>query len=297
MPSANAAIEEWVGRSQSLTEVIHGVQVRQLAATLNDPARCRDPASAPLPAGWHWAYFNPLEMQSQLGDDGHPRRGDFLPPVELPRRMWAGSRLHWTREFTVGATVTRDSRIDKVERKSGRMGEMVFVTVAHQYRDAQGALLDEEHDIVYRDWPSQSEKDALTDLGARALAGEHVFERAGARQQTVHADSVVLFRYSAATFNGHRIHYDRDYCRSVEGYPGLVVHGPLIATLLLGFIESALAPGRSIGSFVFRAKRPTFDLCPFHLHAAADAGGEGGFDVWSTNNVGEVGLDAQVVLA
>lgn len=296
MQDEKDAIEAWVGRSQSLTEVIHSVQVRQLAATLDDAQRLARPDSAPLPAAWHWAYFNPLEVQSRLGDDGHPRRGDFLPPVELPRRMWAGSRLNWTRAISVGSTVTRRTRIDKVERKSGRSGDMVFVTLAHQYQDADGLLLDEEHDIVYRDWPTAAEKSALADLGARARAGEHVFERTGARQQAVRADAVMLFRYSAATFNGHRIHYDADYCRGVEGYPGLVVHGPLIATLLLGFVENTLAPGNFVRSFRFRAKRPTFDIGSLHLHAQGGAPGKA-FDVWSTNNVGEVGLDAQVELA
>jgi 3-methylfumaryl-CoA hydratase len=296
MPAANAAIEDWIGRSQSLTEVIHSVQVRQLAATLNDAGRLARPVAAHLPAAWHWAYFNPLELQARLGDDGHPQRGDFLPPVSLPRRMWAGSRLNWTRAFVVDSTVTRDTRIASVARKSGRSGDMVFVTLAHQYRDADGLLLDEEHDIVYRDWPTDAEKAGLAELGARAQAGEHRFERTGTQQQPVEADAVMLFRYSAATFNGHRIHYDGDYCRSVEGYPGLVVHGPLIATMLLGFVENTLAPGRFIRSFNFRAKRPTFDLCGFHLHAAPGADAQA-MDVWSTNNVGEVGLDAQVVLA
>jgi 3-methylfumaryl-CoA hydratase len=299
MDTARPELKQWVGRSQSLTEVIDAVPVRQLAAALNDVPRLQDPAAALLPAGWHWAYFNPIEVQSRLGDDGHPRRGDFLPPVDLPRRMWAGSRLNWTRAFTVGSTVTRATRIASVERKSGHSGAMVFVTLAHRYDDQDGPLLEEEHDIVYRDWPGAEEKIALATLGARARASEHAFERAGPRQQTVRADSVMLFRYSAATFNGHRIHYDIDYCRNVEGYPGLVVHGPLIATLLLGFVENTLARGRFIRSFAFRAKRPTFDLGPFHLHAAADADADAGgrLDVWSTNNVGEIGLDAQVRFA
>lgn len=296
MPTTDANIEQWIGRSQTLTELIHEVQVRQLAATLNDASRLAAPHGAPLPAGWHWAYFNPLEIQSRLGDDGHPQRGDFLPPVRLPRRMWAGSRLEWCRAFRVGSSVTRQSHINKVERKLGRSGDMVFVTLAHRYHDADGLLLEEEHDIVYRDWPTPAEKAALAELGRRARGGEHDFERVGSQQATVNADSVMLFRYSAATFNGHRIHYDIDYCRTVEGYPGLVVHGPLIATLLLDFVENTIARGRFIRSFEFRAKRPTFDLAPLHLHASPGADSQI-MDVWSTNNVGEVALDARVVLA
>ncbi len=295
MNTPTPELEQWVGRSQSLTEVIHPHPVRQLAAALNDAKRLQEPAVAPLPAGWHWAYFNPHELQLQLGEDGHPRRGDFLPPVSLPRRMWAGSRLHWTRAFTVGETVTRDSRIASVERKSGRSGEMVFVTLAHRYRDQQGVLLEEEHDIVYREGPSTEEKAALAELGARARAGTHAFERAGVHQQRVVANSVLLFRYSAATFNGHRIHYDVDYCRDIEGYPGLVVHGPLIATLLLGYIENTLTPGRRIRAFTFRAKKPTFAIGAFHLHAGPVIDGSA-MEVWSTNNVGEIGLDARVGL-
>jgi 3-methylfumaryl-CoA hydratase len=296
-------LSAWVGRRQTVHDTISPVQVRQMAATLNDSARLADPACGPLPAGWHWLYFNPLEVQAKLGDDGHPARGDFLPPVQLPRRMWAGSRLQWARAFTLGSAVTKTSEILKVTQKSGRSGAMVFVTVAHDYADAQGALLREEHDIVYRDWPSEDEKSALAALGARAGAGEHAFERSSAKPVAVKADAVTLFRYSAATFNGHRIHYDADYCRTVEGYPGLVVHGPLIATLLLGHVENTVAPGASIRAFEFRALRPTFDLTGFHLHAQALEQGlekqqtASGFSVWSTNNVGEVGVDGFVTLA
>jgi 3-methylfumaryl-CoA hydratase len=291
--NALADLGAWVGRCQTVTDTISPVPVRQMAATLNDSARLAQPNAAALPAGWHWLYFNPLEMQSRLGDDGHPARGDFLPPVALPRRMWAGSRLQWSRAFAVGSVVTKTSEILKVTQKSGRSGEMVFVTVAHNYVDGLGPLLREEHDIVYRGWPSADEKTALAALGARARAGGHVFERTSANPKAVSADAVTLFRYSAASFNGHRIHYDVDYCREVEGYPGLVVHGPLIATLLLGHIETKVAPGQFIRAFEFRAVRPTFDLASFHLHAEGD--GEN-FAVWSTNNIGEVGIDGRVTL-
>ena len=291
--TAPADFSAWVGRRQTVTDTISPVQVRQMAATINDSARLAQPDGATLPAGWHWLYFNPLEVQSRLGDDGHPARGDFMPPVALPRRMWAGSRLQWSRAFLVGNMVTKASEILKVTQKSGRSGEMVFVTVAHDYADDAGPLLREEHDIVYRGWPSVDEKAALAALGARARAGDHAFERTSASLEAVSADAVMLFRYSAATFNGHRIHYDVDYCREVEGYPGLVVHGPLIATLLLGHIESKVAPGRFIRAFEFRAVRPTFDLTGFHLHAEGDSES---LAVWSTNNVGEVGIDGRVTL-
>jgi 3-methylfumaryl-CoA hydratase len=296
MEDTGAALQTWVGRTQESQDTISEIPVRQMAAAMDDAERMRSPGAGPLPAGWHWLFFNPLELQSRLGEDGHPERGGFLPPVALPRRMWAGSRLRWTRAFSVGATVARSSRILKVAHKSGRSGEMVFVTVGHRYADAQGPLLDEEHDIVYRQAATASERAALAAQGHGAPADAGAFERAGRHRREVRAGPVLLFRYSAATFNGHRIHYDADYCREVEGYPGLVVHGPLIATLLLRFVEQDLAPGRFVRSFEFRAQQPTFDLAPFHLHASETPAG-GGYALWSTNHRGQVGLSGQLTLA
>ena len=268
-----------------------------MAATLNDAARMQQPDCAPLPAGWHWLYFNPLEIQLRLGPDGHPARGDFLPPVALERRMWAGSRLTWQRRFEVGMSIQKDSEILKISHKTGRSGDMVFVTLAHRYSDARGIILEEEHDIVYRDTPSADETAALQALGEKIRAGQHSFERQGRHVQAVQPDPVMLYRYSAATFNGQRIHYDVDYCRTVEGYPGLVVHGPLIATLLLNFAENHVTPGRFIRTFEFKALRPTFDLSGFHLHATPSDGADGGLNIWSTDNTGQVGLDGRITLA
>jgi len=296
----NAPVQDftpWVGKRQTVSDIISPVQVRQMAATLNDAARMQQPDCAPLPAGWHWLYFNPLEIQSRLGPDGHPARGDFLPPVALERRMWAGSRLAWQRPFEVGMTVEKASEILKVSHKTGRSGDMVFVTLAHRYSDARGLILEEEHDIVYRDKPSADETAALLALGEQIRAGQHSFERRGQHVEAVQPDPVMLYRYSAATFNGHRIHYDVDYARTVEGYPGLVVHGPLIATLLLNFVQTRVAQGRSIRAFEFKALRPTFDLSSFHLHASpADGPGEV-LNIWSSNNTGQVGLDGRITLA
>ena len=296
----NAPVQDftpWVGKRQTGKDMISPVQVRQMAATLNDATRMQQPDCAPLPAGWHWLYFNPLEIQSRLGPDGHPARGDFLPPVALERRMWAGSRLAWQRPFEVGMTVEKASEILKISHKTGRSGDMVFVTVAHRYSDAQGVILEEEQNIVYRDKPSADETAALLALGEQIRAGQHNFERQGRHVEAVQPDPVMLYRYSAATFNGHRIHYDVDYCRTVEGYPGLVVHGPLIATLLLNFAENQVAPGHFIRAFEFKALRPTFDLSNFHLHATPADGPDEGLNIWSTNNTGQVGLDGRITLA
>jgi 3-methylfumaryl-CoA hydratase len=211
--------------------------------------------------------------------------------------MWAGSRLTWQRRFEVGMSIQKDSEILKISHKTGRSGDMVFVTLAHRYSDTRGIILEEEHDIVYRDTPSADETAALQALGEKIRAGQHSFERQGRHVQAVQPDPVMLYRYSAATFNGHRIHYDVDYCRTVEGYPGLVVHGPLIATLLLNFAENHVTPGRFIRTFEFKALRPTFDLSGFHLHATPSDGADGGLNIWSTNNTGQVGLDGCITLA
>jgi 3-methylfumaryl-CoA hydratase len=287
-------LTKWVGKVQTVSEVISSVQVRQMAATFNDAARLVAPGGADLPLGWHWLYFNPIEIQSRLSTDGHPLRGDFLPPVKLERRMWAGSRLRWLGPMEIGMQIERQSTILKVDRKIGRIGEMIFVTVAHQYSHGEDILLEEEHDIVYRDQPAAGEIAALQATAEQIRTGHHAFERRGEHMHALHADSVMLYRYSAATFNAHRIHYDVDYCRNVEGYPGLVVHGPLIATLLLDMAKY-FAPGQAVAAFDFRALRPTFDLSSFHLHATQED--DQVWQVWSTNNLGQIGLDGLLTLS
>ncbi len=287
-------LSSWVGRTQRLTETIDARLVRWLAATLDrtDLLDARD--GQVLPPAWHWANFNAVEPMSALGRDGHPKKGGFLPATAQPRRMWAGSRLQWHDELRVGQTVQRTSTILKCEAKRGKSGEMVLVTVGHQLRGDAALLLDEEHDIVYREEASEDERRALADLAAQARRGEAPFERQGDIVRKVNIGPVQMFRYSAATFNGHRIHYDRDYAREIEGYPGLVVHGPLIATLLLEFLQAQVAPARRVERFEFRALRPTFDISPFALHALAPA--DGTVALWSTNNVGAVAMQATATI-
>ncbi len=284
-------LSAWVGRSQRSTETVDARLVRWLAATLDraDLLDARDGAT--LPPAWHWAFFNAVEPISALGRDGHPRKGGFLPPTAQPRRMWAGSRLHWHGDLRVGQAVERASTILKCEAKRGRTGDMVLVTVGHQFRAGDALLLDEQHDIVYRDEASDLERRALAELAAQARAGGVHYERQGEIVREVTVGPVQMFRYSAVTFNGHRIHYDRDYARETEGYPGLVVHGPLIATMLLEFLQAQVARGRRVERFEFRAIKPTFDIAPFALHAAAPAA-DGSVSLWSTNNVGAVGMQA-----
>ena len=232
--------------------------VAALSATLDRD----DPAPVPgtaLPPLWHWLYFTPLARHSELGADGHARRGGFLPAVPLPRRMWAGGRLDFLQPLRVGETVTRVSSIKDVSIKQGRSGALVFVCVKHDFQTAHGLALSEEHDIVYRDAPAT--------VGASDSAGAPAPEPTPAPldaqfSREIVPDPVLLFRYSALTFNGHRIHYDRSYVTGVEGYPGLIVHGPLIATLLLDLLRRNLPQAR-VKRFSFKAVRPVFDIHPF----------------------------------
>lgn len=282
---------DWVGRRQLTEDTICPGLVRRMAATMNSAASFVE--GDPLPACWHWLFFNQIEVQSVLGADGHPPRGVFMPPVSLPRRMFAGSRLDWHTDLKVGARIAKESTIVAIESKAGKSGEMVFVTVSHVYRENGAMLLEEQQEIVYRGDSTPAERDALAVLSARVKLQEGA-ERSPARPaqhtQCVLPDPVQLFRYSAVTFNGHRIHYDVPYATGVEMYPGLVVQGPLIATMLIGFLRHTVAPGRALKHFEFRARRPTFDIGAFHLHAGMREE-SGRIPLWSSDNVGAVAVD------
>lgn len=240
-------LESWVGRSESREERLDPGRAEALRTTLESPDPPLAEGSA-LPELWHWAYFWNTAPLSELGPDGHAARGGFLPPVPLPRRMWAGSRVAWTAPLRLGAPARRRSSIVSIERKQGRSGPLVFVTVRHALEGPEGPALEEEHDIVFREAPPPGA------APARA-AGEPAPE--GAWSRRLRPDPVLLFRYSALTFNGHRIHYDQPYVTGEEGYPGLVVHGPLLATLMVDLARRE-APQRRLASFSFRALRPVF---------------------------------------
>ena len=254
-------LRSWIGRSETRSDVSTAAPVAALAATLDRD----DPPPVPgseVPPLWHWLYFTPLTRARDLGPDGHAKLGGFLPPVPLPRRMWAGGRLEFERPLRVGEAITRTSRIGAVSGKSGRSGALVFVTVHHAISDAAGVALHEQHDIVYREPPRP---------GAAAAPPQPApHDEAFARE--IVPDPVLLFRYSALTFNGHRIHYDRKYVTEVEGYPGLVVHGPLIATLLLDLLRRERPDGR-VRRFEFRAQRPVFDIHRFAVCGRPEADG------------------------
>jgi 3-methylfumaryl-CoA hydratase len=255
-------LRTWVGRREQLDDLIAPSRVAALAATLDRDDAPPMPGD-PLPPPWHWTLCVPAARQSAIGPDGHPARGGFLPPVPLPRRMWAGGRLTFPQPLRVGEAVQRRSQVMSVAHKSGRSGELVFVLVRHEFHGAQGLAITEEHDIVYRDLPG-----AVSPAPTFTAA-----PTASAWQRTIVPDDVLLFRYSALTFNGHRIHYDRRYVTEVEGYPGLIVHGPLIATLLLDLLRRNL-PTAAIAAFEFKAVKPLFDIAPFSVHGQPEAGGK-----------------------
>lgn len=283
-------LESWIGRQELASDTINLELVRRMSATMDRADHwCEGDL---LPAGWHWLFFNEIVRQSRLGPDGHPQRGAFLPPVELPRRMWAGCRLAWNESFRLGTVVEKESTILRIETKTGKTGEMVFVTVRYVYREQGRILLEEEQDIVYRADSTEAERKALAELAVRAMAGDAAIDPQRVADHTLRVtpDPVQLFRYSAVTFNGHRIHYDAPYARNVERYPGLLVHGTLLATQMLEYLQSDICPGQPVNRFEFSLKRPTFDISDFHLHALnPDAGGK--VMLWTSNNVGELALD------
>ncbi|TCP15045.1 FAS1-like dehydratase domain-containing protein [Simplicispira metamorpha] len=280
-----AHLQTWTGRTETLTDSITAAPVSGLSATLDRDDASPVPGTALAPL-WHWLYFLPQVRHSGLGPDGHPARGGFLPPVPLPRRMWAGGRLRWEENnpLVVGDAVQRVSRIESVTHKAGRTGDLVFVLVKHEISNARGLALTEEHDIVYR--AAQQPGDPVPP--------PTVADTGAPWQRTITPDDVLLFRYSALTFNGHRIHYDRQYVTQVEGYPGLIVHGPLIATLLVDLVRRHV-PDARLKSFQFKAVRPTFDLHPFGLNGAPAADGKT-VRLWGNDHEGFLTMQGSAAL-
>ena len=283
-------LQDWMGRTETVTDIATATPYAALAATLDWPATDspqRPDTGTPLPYLWHWLYFLPIAPQSEIGEDGHPKRGGFLPPVPLPRRMWAGSDFTFHEPLLVGDTLARTSTIVDVKEKSGRTGSLIFVKVRHELRrnGAQAVALSEHHNIVYR--AAASPDDVAPP--PQAAPAQWAWER------KIVPDDVLLFRYSALTFNGHRIHYDRKYVTEVEGYPGLIVHGPLIATLLMDLLRRN-QPDAKVTGFEFKAVRPTFDINLFSVHGQPSADGKT-VRLWGRDHEGWLTMDATATLA
>ena len=275
---------EWIGRSETRTETLAPEPVLALAATLDLDGEAI--ASQPLPPLWHWLYFLPRAPQRDLGADGHPALGGFLPPVPLPRRMWAGGELTFSRGLRVGDTVTKTSTITDVQHKSGRTGELWFVTVDHVLTVDGETALTERHDIVYRAMPERgTPQPPRPRLPHTAQFG-----------RTLQADPVMLFRFSALTFNGHRIHYDLDYVREVEGYPGLIVHGPLQAMLMLELLRHA-RPEARVARFGFRGVAPLFHQDTVSVGGQDDPERDGRVILWTGDDAGGQAMQAWAEVA
>ena len=289
MSQPHADLRAWIGRSETTQDTASATPYAALSATLDFPgtvANARPAVGTPLPPLWHWLYFLPLPMQAEIGPDGHAQRGGFMPPVPQPRRMWAGSDFAFHEPLCIGDALERTSTIVSVSEKSGRTGTLVFVKVRHEIRrnGSANVALTEHHNIVYRDAPSPADVTPPPQAAPTAFTWE----------RRIVPDDVLLFRYSALTFNGHRIHYDRKYVTEVEGYPGLIVHGPLIATLLMDLLRRN-APEAKVRAFEFKAVRPTFDINPFSVHGQPSADGKS-VHLWGRDHAGWLTMDATATI-
>ena len=279
MPLDIDHLKTWIGRCEEKTDTVTSAPLAGLLATLDYDEPSPDKGMHLPPAG-HWLYFLPNTRQSEIDADGHPQRGGFLPPVDLPRRMWAGGRIEFLAPIRVGETIKRVSTIKDVSYRQGKSGDLVFVVVQHDILGADGLAVREEHDIVYRRAASPG-----APLPAVVPAP---LENSWTR--TITPDPVLLFRYSALTFNGHRIHYDRTYATEVEGYPGLIVHGPLMATLLMD-MAARENPGAVLRQFSYRALSPVFDTAPFTVNGKMNDG-DLTAKLWIANDQGNLAMTA-----
>jgi len=269
----------WIGRSETREDLIHLGPALRMYNLLGQGAA--PTLGGILPPMWHWASFLESVPHAELGPDGHARPAEFMPPVALPRRMWAGGRLDVTTPLRIGDAVDCVASIADVSRKSGRSGELCFVTLRFEFLVNKELRLAEEHDIVYR---------AEAGPGDTAPTPPAAPTDADWSEQIV-PDPVQLFCYSALTYNTHRIHYDRKYCIEVEGYEGLVVHGPLTATRLAGFARQH-ADGAEIKEFAFRAVSPLFDTAPHSLNARRDGDR---MELWASADNGALAMSATAV--
>ena len=275
-PDEIAHLQSWIGREEEAVDIASPDLARKLHATLSQ-AGAAPALGQPLPQLAHFCLAQPAIAGEALGVDGHPPKGGFLPPVPLPRRMWAGGRLSFAAPLRVGDEVVKRSRILNVQYKEGRSGALCFVTVEHRLNVDGADILREEQDIVYR---AAATAPSAPPKGEPAPAGTH--------QRQIAASTTLLFRYSALTFNGHRIHYDRSYAVNEEFYPGLVFHGPLQATLLANF--AAEITGKAPSAFEFRSLSPLYDLEPVLLNA--DVSGDE-VTLWTNHPGGPVAMQAK----
>jgi 3-methylfumaryl-CoA hydratase len=276
-------LRQWIGRTSEASDIVTAQLVKGLRATLFQQIGDPKPGDA---APWtvHWCLAPPVYPMSELSPDGHPTRGGFLPPVPLPRRMWAGGELEFFEPLRIGDVSTRTSRIADVTMKTGSTGVLCFVSVEHLITTPRGTAIRERQDIVYRDMSTaQASAPAKPAAAAAPPSAQH--------RESHMADPVLLFRYSALTFNGHRIHYDRDYVTRVEGYPGLIFHGPLQAAFIVE-LAAKLHGGAAPKKFSYRGLQPLFEGSEFSINANATSAG---MELWTANSAGQPTMKGSAV--
>ena len=272
--------DTWIGKKEISKDFVSSRPVEMMQALLNE----EDKNLRILPHLYHWFYFLPIVDGQELAEDGHPKKGSFLPPIPFPKRMWAGGRLQFLHPIHINQNIRRESEILNVELKHGKSGDMYFVTVKHSIFAEDILAIVEEHDIVYRDVTNQVQ------TNQNSTQNTVTESRSATYKRLFPLDTVSLFRYSAITFNGHRIHYDRPYATQIEGYPGLIVHGPLLATLLLHTFKKE-NPTKEVTSFEFRAVNPIFDFNEFQI--CGDIQNNSG-ELWIEKVDGLVAMKAKV---
>lgn len=266
-------LRQWIGRTTAASEIVTAHLVKGLRATLFQ--EIGEPILGDAaPFTTHWCLAQPVFPMSQLSRDGHPTRGGFLPPVPLPRRMWAGGELEFFDALRIGDEARRTSRICDVTMKTGSTGALCFVSVTHEITTPRGIAIRERQDIVYRD---------ISGTQAPAPARPATPPPVAQVSESHMADPVLLFRYSALTFNGHRIHYDRDYVTKVEGYPGLIVHGPLQAAFIVE-LAAKLHGGKPPKKISYRGLQPLFEGSEFSVNGN---GNGNGMELWTANSAGQ----------
>ena len=272
-------LEAWIGRQETVADVLAPCPAAALTATLD-----RDDAPSagePLPPLWHWIYCHDLPRTSELAENGHEKLGGFMPPIPLPRRMFAGGRFAFQRTLRIGQAVRRTSTVASLTAKRGASGDLVFLVLRHEIADSRGTAVVEEQDLVYR----QAARPGEGAPAPRRAAAAAVWRR------VVPTNEALLFRYSALIFNAHRIHYDRPYCEK-EGYPGLVVHGPLIATMLADLVRRHT--GAALEAFRFRALQPLFHPTPWAVCGIPNGDC---VELWAENEAGTLVMEAQATLS
>jgi 3-methylfumaryl-CoA hydratase len=266
-------LRQWIGRTTEASDIVTAQLVKGLRATLFQEIGEPKPGDA-APFTVHWCLAQPVFPMSMLSQDGHPTRGGFLPPVPLPRRMWAGGELEFIDALRVGDEAKRTSRIADVTMKTGSTGVLCFVSVEHVVTTSRGTAIRERQDIVYRD-VSNTPQAAPAKASPPPPVAKH--------RESHMADPVLLFRYSALTFNGHRIHYDRDYVTKVEGYPGLIFHGPLQASFIVE-LAAKLHGDKPPKKISYRGLQPLFEGSEFSINANET---DAGMEVWTANSAGQ----------